>query len=96
MQSAARRRTAGLVAAVAIVAAAALAGGADHSQAATTQPAPVAAHVQAPAQGAQPGAIIRHRSQFVPFYWQGFRNWNGQWCAGLFSDSGQLVYFYCY
>ena len=31
----------------------------------------------------------------VPFYWSGWRNWDGTWCTGLFSDSGALYWFYC-
>lgn len=29
------------------------------------------------------------------FYWQGWYNWNGQWCQGLFNSAHQLVYYYC-
>ena len=29
------------------------------------------------------------------FYWEGWRNWNGQWCQGLFNSAHQLVYYRC-
>lgn len=49
-----------------------------------------------PAANAQPTQRVHRSFLAVPFYWQGFRNWDTRWCAGLFSDSGQLLYFYCY
>jgi len=29
------------------------------------------------------------------FYWDGWRNWDGSWCNGLFNSSHRLVYYYC-
>lgn len=29
------------------------------------------------------------------FYWQGWWNWNGQYCQGLFNSSHQLLYYRC-
>lgn len=51
--------------------------------------------VPVPASNAQPGAALKHRSQFeIPFYWSSGWNWNGTfgWC--LFSDNGRALSCY--
>lgn len=29
------------------------------------------------------------------FYWDGWWNWNGQWCQGLFNSAHELLYYHC-
>lgn len=92
-----KRSAAALVAAV-VVATVMVAGGG----LATNSPAPAEAsaiHIAAtqepvPASNAQPTARVAGRFLAIPFYIQGFRNWNGQWCSGLFNDRGQLVSYW--
>lgn len=92
-----KRGAAAIVAAV-VVATVLVAGGAltTHS----TAPAEAAAiHVAAtqepvPASNAQPVARVHGRFKEIPFYWSGWRNWDGRWCTGLFNDRGQLVLVY--
>lgn len=42
-----------------------------------------------------PRPVVTQRQHVVPFYWEGWRNWDGTWCTGLFSDSGALYWYYC-
>ena len=30
------------------------------------------------------------------FYWQGWHNWDGSYCQGLFNGTHRLVYYRCY
>ena len=30
------------------------------------------------------------------FYWQGWHNWDGSYCQGLFNSTHRLVYYRCY
>lgn len=43
------------------------------------------------------GVLGHGTADAAGFYIQGFRNWNGQWCTGLFNGAGQLLsYWGCY